>query len=423
MEKLILWGNSSKIDNVTATVERFAKEGDIEVIGICLKERACGEMAYRYPAVEVNAPVWSTADCVLVCTEHFTDEDIREVFGAGAKREQLVPCRLIDMKGFSFSRYMKLVRSRISILSNVCWGGLTYHYFGLPFLSPTINLIFDDDGYIRFLENLEAMLKKEPVFQYMKYNAEEDLNYPVFDLGGTKIYMYHCKNREQGFSEWKRRSPRVNFDDLLVTMVTSSEEAAARFDALPFNKKVCFVPFKTKLKSCVYIDCGETPVISYVNSYANGIRKFYDPWILLEEGRIVRMEDASDPIGDRDLEKALAQAEGILIYGAWAMGTKAYNMIKAVSEEKLLGFAVTAMDGNPDEKYGYPVRSVEQWRSVLYDRKIPAERIAIFEALHPRYYGEVRELLNEKGFYNIFMLEELERFLYQKYPGFVPGGE
>lgn len=275
-------------------------------------------------------------------------------------------------------------------------------------------MTFDDGGYIRFLEDLEHLLEQEPVFECMKYNAEEDINYPVFDLGGIKLYMYHWKDPELALIEWKRRSKRVNYDDLLVMMVTFSEETAERFSSLPFRKKVCFVPFRTQLPCCVHIDSGETPLISYVNSFANGIRKYYDPWILLEEGRIVRAEDASDDIKSADTENAVQNAKGILIYGAWAMGTKAYNMIKAVSEEKMLGFAVTSMEGNPDEKYGFPVHSIAEWADIMHGQNVPLEQIAVFEALHPRYYGEVSELLMDKGFNNIYMLEELERYYYER---------
>ena len=140
----------------------------------------------------------------------------------------------------SADRYERLAQSRVSILSNCCWGGLTYHYFKLPFLSPTINLFFTDRDYIRFLENLDGMLEKEPVFDRMAYNPEEDFDYPIFDLCGVKLHMYHCRDKEQGLREWNERRARVNRSNLLVTMITESPETAERFDRLPFEKKVCY---------------------------------------------------------------------------------------------------------------------------------------------------------------------------------------
>lgn len=144
MEKLILWGESRIIYSAVETIKRFEEQGDAELLGICISDNAPLETdkRYGYPQAAPDAPEWKMADRVLVCTKHYSDEDIREVLAAGAEREQLMPYRMITIEGFSFSRYSSLLQSRISILSNVCWGGLTYHYFSLPFLSPTINMTF-----------------------------------------------------------------------------------------------------------------------------------------------------------------------------------------------------------------------------------------------------------------------------------------
>ena len=260
----------------------------------------------------------------------------------------------------SADRYERLAQSRVSILSNCCWGGLTYHYFKLPFLSPTINLFFTDRDYIRFLENLDGMLEKEPVFDRMAYNPEEDFDYPIFDLCGVKLHMYHCRDKEQGLREWNERRARVNRSKLLVTMITESPETAERFDRLPFEKKVCFVPFRTELPSCVFADPGCIPFVSFVNSFATGTRRLYDPLVLLEEGRIEIPKDGSAQASacTDETEAAFDAAEAVLIYGAKALGTRAFNMLKPLSAGRFAGFAVTSVQGNPSEKYGFPVNAI-----------------------------------------------------------------
>ena len=420
MEKVVLFGNSNDIAGIRKTVDRFVSDGDIEILGISCDDHGASKPAvgYDYPLISENAPEWNTADCVLVCAERCSDEGIRQALHAGAERAKLIPRRLLDMKGFSFSRYMDLSRSRISILSNCCWAGLTYHYFQLEFLSPTINLFITDGDYIRFLENLEALLKAEPGFKCMEYSQDEDRHYPVFDLNGVSLHMNHCNDRELGLIEWKKRCSRVNHSNLLVTMITESVEAAERFDALPFRKKVCFVPFQTAFPSCVSVDPGEVPFVSFVNSFATGVRALYDPWALLEEGRIVRLSEKPGSVhglGTTGQEDLICRNERILIYGAWALGAKAFNWVSALFKEKLLGFAVTSMKGNAEEKNSYPVRTVEEWQRILSGQMSRPDHVAVILALHPRFYDEVGETLREHGFQRFFPLEDLERLYYHRH--------
>ena len=66
-----------------------------------------------------------------------------------------------------YSRYKKckarrkqLLFTDFTIISNNCWGGLVYQYFGLPYTSPTVGLFIMDDDYIKFLENLDYYLSQ-----------------------------------------------------------------------------------------------------------------------------------------------------------------------------------------------------------------------------------------------------------------------
>lgn len=415
MEKLIIWGEESVIGESIGSVSRFASAGDVRILGISARDRVPEGTAAGngFPLLDPGAPEWEEADCVLVCTEAYSGEVVREALAAGAAREKLIPCRLMGMEGFSFGRYMRLARSRVSILANCCWGGLTYHYFRLDFLSPTINLFFADEDYLRFLENLDAMLEKEPVFDRMEYSPEEDFHYPVFDLDGVKLHMNHCHDKAQGLREWNERRARVNPKNLLVTMITESPETAKRFDRLPFERKVCFVPFRTELPSCVSVDPGGVPFVSYINSFASGTRRLYDPWILLEAGRAEILAEAPGAAPEA-AGAVYGRAETVLVYGAQGMGTRAWNMLKTFPENKLAGFAVSSMEGNPSEKYGYPVKSIGDWRKTYRDRDLSPDRAAVVMALHPDYYDEVRKTLRKNGFPCILTFEELEWLFHHK---------
>lgn len=113
-------------------------------------------------------------------------------------------------------------------------------------------------------------------------------------------------------------------------------------------------------------------------------------------------------IEDKKLEEACSRSSGILIYGAWVLGEKAFGMVMDFDKEKLMGFAVSSTKGNPAVKNGYPVHTVDEWKNMLMDTKILPENVTVIMALNQRFYEEVLKSLKEKGFKNIFMLEELE---------------
>lgn len=119
-------------------------------------------------------------------------------------------------------------------------------------------------------------------------------------------------------------------------------------------------------------------------------------------------EDALLDIERIDLKAVYQQSDGILIYGAKILGEQACNMAGSIFSEKLLGFAVTSMENNPQEKNGYPVHSIDEWVSILADKKISPAGIGVIMALNPLYYDEILERLENDGFKNIFTREELE---------------
>ena len=121
-------------------------------------------------------------------------------------------------------------------------------------------------------------------------------------------------------------------------------------------------------------------------------------------------EDLPFDIENEDLKGICDNSSGILIYGAWKLGQRAYKMIQKVFPEKLLGFAVSSTEGNPGEIDGYPVHSIDEWKEIFPCRRIPPEQVAVVISLNPIYYGEIRENLKKEHFGNVFLLEELEGY-------------
>lgn len=63
-------------------------------------------------------------------------------------REKVIPVRVFRLLSFDLNRYIKVKESRVSIITNHCWRGYTYHYLGMQFLSPFINIFVEEEDYI-----------------------------------------------------------------------------------------------------------------------------------------------------------------------------------------------------------------------------------------------------------------------------------
>ncbi len=134
-----------------------------------------------------------------------------------------------------------------SLLTNNCNGGFIYHDLGLQFKSPTINLYFIYDHFLRFLEDLDYYLRQELVEASTPAFVEPN-NSPICNLGeGDKkieLHFLHYHSFAEAKELWNKRKARLNRENLFVMFAAfdkAEESQIARFDALPFKNKVVFV--------------------------------------------------------------------------------------------------------------------------------------------------------------------------------------
>lgn len=70
----------------------------------------------------------------------------------------------------------RLSNRNFTILCNNCVGGVILHELGERFNSPTVNLFFGAEDYIKFLEKLDYYLSQTLV------EVQSDKDYPVAKL-------------------------------------------------------------------------------------------------------------------------------------------------------------------------------------------------------------------------------------------------
>ncbi len=153
--------------------------------------------------------------------------------------------------------YKKLKRRKLknitpTIIASNCNGEYWYYDMGLRFLSPTINLSFDMNDYVKMLENLKWYME-----QMIQPYQDDRFDYPTGMLGDIEIRFNHYKSFEEAVQKWEERKKRIDWDNLFILGIDGdgcTYESIKRFDALPYKNKVIFthVPYP-EIKSAYYI--------------------------------------------------------------------------------------------------------------------------------------------------------------------------
>ena len=137
-------------------------------------------------------------------------------------------------------RYFNRIRLKnrsFSLVTNNCVGGIISHDMHLQFRSPTINLFFENNDFIIFLEHLKYYLSLELM------PVETDRPYPVAVLkgmyGDVRVFFMHYHSFEEAKDKWNARKERMDYDNLFVIMESQKcdKSIVEKFDRLPYNHK------------------------------------------------------------------------------------------------------------------------------------------------------------------------------------------
>lgn len=127
------------------------------------------------------------------------------------------------------------------------------HELGERFNSPTVNLFFGAEDYIKFLENLDYYLQQTLV------EIQSDLEYPVAKLDDITIYFMHYSTIDEAKKIWEKRTSRINRNKLYVILVQQNgctEELLKRFDNLSYEHKVALTAKPMPNIKCSYCILG-----------------------------------------------------------------------------------------------------------------------------------------------------------------------
>ena len=150
-----------------------------------------------------------------------------------------------------------------TIIADNCWGNFLYQDFGIEYQTPFVGLFIFSPDYIQLLENFDETMKYDLSFipaedsKYIKQLKEANMfgAYPVGKLGkDIEIHFLHYYSEKEALEKWNRRKTRINKNNMLVKFCDRdlcTPELIKRFDALPFEHKICFTARPYPYKSVV----------------------------------------------------------------------------------------------------------------------------------------------------------------------------
>lgn len=142
-----------------------------------------------------------------------------------------------------------LTNENFTILCNNCVGGVILHELGERFNSPTVNLFFSAEDYLKFLKKLDYYLEQPLV------EIESDKDYLVAKLDDITIYFMHYLSFDEAKTTWKKRVARINRNNLYVIFVQQNgctEQILREFDDLPYKHKLALTAKPMPEIQCSY---------------------------------------------------------------------------------------------------------------------------------------------------------------------------
>lgn len=158
----------------------------------------------------------------------------------------------VEWRFYKGRKRKKLKNTTPTIISSNCNGEFLYYDMKLKFLSPTINLSFDMNDYVKMLENLRWYME-QPILPY----NDDRFDFPTGKLGDIEIRFNHYNSFDEAVKKWEERKKRINWDNLFILGIDGDNctyESIKRFDQLPYENKVIFthLPYP-EFKSSYYI--------------------------------------------------------------------------------------------------------------------------------------------------------------------------
>ena len=121
MDNILIWGSGNVYDEMFTLIKYYENIGQFHVVGITSND-CYYDSIDDYPFIKKKDLNRIVFDWILICAK---DEAAvrKEALLLGITEDKMLSARILSIPYFDFMRYITLVKSKISIFANNCWGG------------------------------------------------------------------------------------------------------------------------------------------------------------------------------------------------------------------------------------------------------------------------------------------------------------
>lgn len=276
MIKCVIWGSGEIYKKHVKNLKWDENIGKIAVCGIVSKEVFGNELDGWNILQREDLPTIDF-DVLLIAAKNTYNEIQKEAALLQIPDNVICPIDIVSNLNLDWEKYLLLKKRGITIFSNNCWGGVVYHYYRLPFMSPFINMSESDVDYLKFLSNPKKYLNSE--LEFVKYSQANNHGYPIGRLDDTLLHFIHYSTFGEAIDKWNTRVKRIEWDNLVVMMISDNEECIKQFCELPYTYKICFTTCDIMNEAVFHVDrekYGDLPLWRIVNWMGRGVFEGFD---------------------------------------------------------------------------------------------------------------------------------------------------
>lgn len=258
--KCVVWGIGSDYEKIVNQLQFETEKGNIAIIALTARSDDIVEKTLDgIPIITKEELPDLTFDYLIISSSLFYQDIVKQAKELKISEDKMINGSVMELPFFDFQRYISLIGNRITILSDDCWAGYVYHKLRMKFYTPCININWQKDSFVKFMQKPEYYLN-QPLRMEREGNIRGNM-FPIGSLGGEeeKVYLelVHSVCFADAKKLWDRRKTRINVENLFIKLGLDASDQNCETYLRAFEqvkqKKICFYSGETEIAHVLYL--------------------------------------------------------------------------------------------------------------------------------------------------------------------------
>lgn len=277
MDKILVWGIGDNFQEIYNALKWNEDIGNFEILAYISKD--FGRDSYEGKSVIRPEQIsnWGGYYIIVASNRYYVDIITYGVEVLKIDRKKFLSGEIFKIPCFNWKKYIQIYKSDISIVSEICYGGVISSKLGLPFCSPFVNVKvgMDRNDYEKLLNQLDYYMSITPTEKNMELYRGRDwtswegrTKFPMLWYDNILLHGFHYKSQEDFLTMWEKRRKRYNPSSVVVFKILYDEKDLEEFEKMQIRCKVGFYYKETDRNDIITIPFeGE---LAQRNAYAFG---------------------------------------------------------------------------------------------------------------------------------------------------------